>query len=90
MKNPHWFTDKNDADSFNDGDFLADVQSSSSLAVLKHQLVVLSKLYRNQLQARTLSPVKNRRSTASNTGKQKSGRNKHDIDPVTNNSQDDE
>lgn len=59
MKNPQWFTEKN---IFNDNDLLGDVQSSSSLAVLKHQLVVLSKLYRNDLQIRPTT-TKKRRST---------------------------
>jgi hypothetical protein len=55
VKNPHWFNDKTNSTSLTDNDLLNDVnrtQSSSSLAVLKHQLVVLSKLYRNELQIR--------------------------------------
>jgi hypothetical protein len=60
MKNPQWFTEKN---TLNDNDLLNDVQSSSSLAVLKHQLVVLSKLYRNELQSRSSTSVKKGRST---------------------------
>ena len=62
MKNPQWFTEKN---TLNDNDLLNDVQSSSSLAVLKHQLVVLSKLYRNELQSRSTTSMKKRRSTGS-------------------------
>jgi len=71
IKNPQWFTEKNNSDTLNDNDLLNDVQSSSSLAVLKHQLVVLSKLYRNELQARQSAPVKKRRSTGGSVGKQK-------------------
>ncbi|CAF4108052.1 unnamed protein product, partial [Rotaria sp. Silwood1] len=40
IKNPQWFTEKTNTDTLNDNDLLNDVQSSSSLAVLKHQLVV--------------------------------------------------
>jgi hypothetical protein len=61
MKNPQWFTEKN---TLNDNDLLNDVQSSSSLAVLKHQLVVLSKLYRNELEIRLSTSAKKRRSTS--------------------------
>jgi hypothetical protein len=68
MKNPQWFTEKN---TFNDNDLLNDVQSSSSLAVLKHQLVVLSKLYRNELQSRPSTSIKKRRSTGGSIGKRK-------------------
>lgn len=60
MKNPQWFAEKN---TLSDSDLLGDVQSSSSLAVLKHQLVVLSKLYRNELQVRPSTTTKKRRST---------------------------
>jgi hypothetical protein len=59
MKNPQWFTEKN---TLNDNDLLNDVQLSSSLAVLKHQLVVLSKLYRNELQSRSSTSAKKRQS----------------------------
>jgi len=47
--------DKTNSDSLTDNDLLNDIsrtQSASSLAVLKHQLVVLSKLYRNELEVR--------------------------------------
>lgn len=47
----------------------SDVQSSNSLAVLKHQLVVLSKMYRNELQVRPGEPVRKRRSTPANANK---------------------
>ncbi|CAF0924621.1 unnamed protein product [Adineta steineri] len=53
VKNPQWFNDKKNSDSLTDNDLLNNVnrtQSSSSLQVLKHQLGVLSKLYRNELQ----------------------------------------
>ncbi|CAF0744716.1 unnamed protein product [Rotaria sordida] len=91
IKNPQWFTEKNNTDTLNDNDLLNDVQSSSSLAVLKHQLVVLSKLYRNELQARQSAPVKKRRSTAgSNVGKQKSIEKKQDLDEKLNDIQDKE
>jgi hypothetical protein len=50
---------------------LNDVQTSSSLAVLKHQLVVLSKLYRSELQSRPSTSIKKRRSTGGSVGKQK-------------------
>jgi len=43
------------SDSLTDNDLLNDIkstQSSSSLKVLKHQLGILSKLYRNELQVR--------------------------------------
>ncbi|CAF1185720.1 unnamed protein product [Adineta ricciae] len=79
MKNPQWFADKNSSsDNLNDADLLNNVQSSSSLAVLKHQLVVLSKLYRNELQARPSASGKNRRSTGG--GKRKSVEKKHNIE----------
>jgi len=55
VKNAHWFNDKKSSDSLNDNDLLNDInrtQSSSSLQVLKHQLGILSKLYRNELQVR--------------------------------------
>jgi hypothetical protein len=55
VKNTHWFNEKKSSDSLTDTDFLNDVnriQSSSSLQVLKHQLGILSKLYRNELQIR--------------------------------------
>ena len=55
VKNPHWFDDKKTSDSLIDNDLLNDVnrtQSSSSLQVLKHQLLILSKLYHNELQVR--------------------------------------
>jgi hypothetical protein len=74
-KNPQWFKD-----TLNDTDLLNDVQSSSSLAVLKHQLVVLSKLYRNELQSRESAPVKKRRSTGGSMGKRKSVETKNDLD----------
>lgn len=80
IKNPQWFTDKNNSDTLNENDLLNDVQSSSSLAVLKHQLVVLSKLYRNELQARQSAPVKKRRSTGGSMGKQK----KQDVETKSN------
>ena len=83
MKNPQWFADKNSSsDNLNDADLLSNVQSSSSLAVLKHQLVVLSKLYRNELQARPSASGKNRRSTGG--GKRKSVEKKHDIEEEDN------
>ncbi|CAF3531894.1 unnamed protein product [Rotaria sp. Silwood1] len=84
IKNPQWFTEKTNTDTLNDNDLLNDVQSSSSLAVLKHQLVVLSKLYRNELQARQSAPVKKRRSTAGSIGKQKSIEKKQDFDDKLN------
>lgn len=65
MKNPQWFNEKSDALTFSDGDLLKDLQTSNSLAVLKHQLFVLSKMYRNELQSRSNEPVKKRRSAAS-------------------------
>jgi hypothetical protein len=80
MKNPQWFTEKNNSDTLNDNDLLNDVQSSSSLAVLKHQLVVLSKLYRNELQPRQSAPVKKRRSTGGSMGKRKSVEKKANFD----------
>jgi hypothetical protein len=52
VKNTHWFNEKK---SLTDPDLLNDInrtQSSSSLQVLKHQLNILSKLYRNELQIR--------------------------------------
>ncbi|CAM4802181.1 unnamed protein product [Rotaria magnacalcarata] len=55
VKNPHWFDYKKSSDSLIDNDLLNDVnrtQSSSSLQVLKHQLLILSKLYHNELQVR--------------------------------------
>ncbi|CAF2533376.1 unnamed protein product [Rotaria sp. Silwood2] len=87
IKNPQWFTEKNNMDTLNDNDLINDVQSSSSLAVLKHQLVVLSKLYRNELQARQSAPVKKRRSTAGSVGKQKSIEKKQDLDDKLNDMQ---
>jgi hypothetical protein len=90
MKNPQWFTEKNNSDTFNDNDLLNDVQSSSSLAVLKHQLVVLSKLYRNELQARLSAPVKKRRSTGGSIAKQKLIEKKQDLDGDNNNIDDEE
>jgi hypothetical protein len=55
VKNPQWFNEKKNSDSLTDNDLLNDInrtQSSSSLQVLKHQLGILSKLYRNELQVR--------------------------------------
>jgi hypothetical protein len=55
VKNTHWFNEKKSSDSLTDNDLLNDInrtQSSSSLQVLKHQLGILSKLYRNELQVR--------------------------------------
>ena len=80
MKNPQWFTEKS---TFNDNDLLGDVQSSSSLAVLKHQLVVLSKLYRNELQARpstTSTTPKKRRSTGRKHDRRKAEEEEEDDD----------
>ncbi|CAF1370201.1 unnamed protein product [Rotaria magnacalcarata] len=77
IKNSQWFSEKNNCDTLNENDLLNDVQSSSSLAVLKHQLVVLSRLYRNELQARASAAVKKRRSTAGSVGKRKSVEKKH-------------
>jgi hypothetical protein len=71
IKNPQWFTEKSNSNTFNDNDLLNDVQSSSSLAVLKHQLVVLSKLYRDELQSRPSTLIKKRRSTGGSIGKHK-------------------
>jgi len=65
IKNPQWFTDKN---SSADTNLLPNFQSSNSLAVLKHQLVVLSKTYRNQLQVRSSSTTSKKRQ--SNKSKQ--------------------
>lgn len=79
VKNPQWFAEKHASDTLNDNDLLNDVQSSSSLAVLKHQLVVLSKLYRNELQIRQSAPVKQRRSTGGSIEKRKSVEKKHNI-----------
>jgi hypothetical protein len=89
MKNPQWFTEKNNSDTFDNNDLINDVQSSSSLAVLKHQLVVLSKLYRIELQPRQSAPVQKRRSTGGSLGKQKSVEKKTNFDEE-NNLQDDE
>ncbi|CAF1347847.1 unnamed protein product [Adineta steineri] len=86
-KNPQWFTEKN---TLNDNDLLNDVQSSSSLAVLKHQLVVLSKLYRNELQTRESAPVKKRRSTGGSMGKQKLIEKNQDTNGENNNMHDEE
>lgn len=87
INNPQWFTEKNDAQTLSDNDFLNDVQSSSSLAVLKHQLVVLSKMYRKELQARASEPTKKRRSTTGNANKQKAtADSKIDGDSVNNDS----
>ena len=77
MKNPQWFTEKNDSDTLHEDGSLTDAQASSSLAVLKHQLVVLSKLYRKELQAREPSPTKQQRSKGSNVGKRKSPGKSH-------------
>jgi hypothetical protein len=55
VKNTHWFNEKKSSDSLTDSELLNDInrtQSSSSLQVLKHQLGILSKLYRNELQVR--------------------------------------
>ena len=84
MKNPQWFSEKNASDTLNDNDLLNDVQSSGSLAVLKHQLVVLSKLYRDELQSRQSGPVKKRRSTGGSVGKQKLLAKKQDLSEETN------
>lgn len=65
IKNPQWFTNKSDAD------LLPDFQSSNGLAVLKQQLVVLSKSYRNQLQVRSSKGTSNKkRQSTSNKSKQ--------------------
>ena len=79
MKNPQWFTEKSNSDTLNDHNLLGDVQSSSSLAVLKHQLVVLSKLYRNELQARQSASVKKRRSTGGSISKRRSVEKEQDL-----------
>ena len=55
MKNTHWFNDKKSSNSLTDPDFINDItrtQSAGSLQVLKHQLAILSKLYRKELQIR--------------------------------------
>jgi hypothetical protein len=56
VKNSHWFKNENNkSDDLTDNELLNDInrtQSSSSLQVLKHQLGILSKLYRNELQVR--------------------------------------
>ncbi len=55
VKNNHWFNEKQSSDLLTDSELLNDInrtQSSSSLQVLKHQLGILSKLYRNELQVR--------------------------------------
>ena len=90
MKNPQWFTEKNSSDTLNDNDLLHDVQSSSSLAVLKHQLVVLSKLYRNELQPRLSAPTKNRRSAGGSGSKRKSVEKKQDFEEANNMDDDEE
>jgi hypothetical protein len=66
VKNPHWFNMKSSADILNDHDWLNDT-STNTVHALKQQLVVLSKLYRNELQTRpaSLSIVK-QKSTGSN------------------------
>ena len=66
------------------------MQSSSSLAVLKHQLVVLSKLYLNELQTRQSAPVKKRRSTGGSISKQKILEKKQDAHGEFNNIEDKE
>ncbi|UJR37681.1 hypothetical protein I4U23_030376 [Adineta vaga] len=90
MKNPQWFSDKNSSDTLNETDLLNNVQSSSSLAVLKHQLVVLSKLYRNELQVRPSASAKNRRSTGTGGGKRKSMEKKQDFEEEINMDDDEE
>ena len=55
VKNSHWFNEKKSSDSLTDADFLNDInrtQAVGSLKVLKHQLAILSKLYRKELQFR--------------------------------------
>lgn len=51
-------------------------------------MAVLSKLYRNELEARQSAPVKKRRSTASGVGKRKSVEKKHDLDEKSNDDED--
>ena len=51
VKNPHWFTETKSSDLSIDND-MNRMQSSNSLQVLKYQLSILSKLYRNELQVR--------------------------------------
>lgn len=55
VKNTHWFNDKKSSNTLTDPDFINDItrtQSAGSLQVLKHQLAILSKLYRKELQIR--------------------------------------
>lgn len=83
MKNPQWFTEKVDENPLNESESSTDVQKSNSLAVLKNQLAVLSKLYRNELEMRPSSPVKKRKSTGGSAKKQKSGKAEHSMDDLT-------
>ena len=87
IKNPHWFEEKSHSDTSNGTDVLNKLPSSSGLAVLKHQLLVLSKLYQSELQTRSSSPVKKR---GSSVGKQKSRGKKHEMDTATNENQEEE
>lgn len=72
MKNPHWFNEKIDENPLNESEKKVDDQKSNSLLVLKNQLAVLSKLYRNELELRSASPVKKRQATGGK-GKQRKG-----------------
>lgn len=65
MKNPQWFNEKSDVLTLTEND----VQTTNHLAILKHQLVVLSKMYRDELQIRPSEPVKKRRSTPGKSNK---------------------